>query len=769
VFELLDVKLFRDVIHGYIKVPNCIVDNIIDTAMFQRLRNIEQTGMRVLYPDAKHDRFGHSLGVFHLGCLAVDALLSNFHESSEINRSKHWYVRSDDSLNAFWAKNKVLFLIACILHDIGHAPFSHSLESEMHRNNNKNGFDKQLASNLGVTEQELLQTRAAPHEKIGAMLILQQYREPIKRILDSLTLEHYPRRHQSALVIEPETASSYVNSDDLENDLQFVARMVLGLKYSAFQPEQQMKNCFIELLNGNIFDVDKLDYIMRDTQVSGVKNVTIDSERLLGAINIIALTQYRIEKVKTELFNDKTLIQHIVSDSSLSQDSSLPQLSIYGYFDGTLTIEKGAQVEIWGGCVIKELNVIGDDTLLVRNSSPHFCDVNDNSIMVVNGAVMDHERGNYRQIICKFQDTFTCLIRNMKIENENFIFTVKEGALSLSFKDFTRFHISGAFKNQAPLVIDAGIDRSASIDATNVSLAIVGDRLQDIVPAENIFNTFSVGFHKSAIGNISAVLDARDNLYKWIYAHHKVMYYANFLIPVIAQSLLGGRIICPFKGKIPIDDSIVWAEIKKKYKPENTDSDNDVDRLIVELVERRYKRSLFKSLAEYDAQFETFNDQIKTTMYNTFKENIEDNGEKPMPVYYEKFLDSNNMIMNTPKKEITAGFVKQSFIDELYCYEPSDIANVVWLAAQYKKKNIDLSSTYVLFKNSVTTLSRIDLLCNSMNITSNNTSHYFYLYFDIKNIDGEEETVRKQREAFARKRLLDAILSFFSRKAKNTV
>jgi len=54
-------KLFRDTIHGYIKIPEKYVDVLIDTPHFQRLRRIEQTSMRVVYPCAHHDRFVHSL------------------------------------------------------------------------------------------------------------------------------------------------------------------------------------------------------------------------------------------------------------------------------------------------------------------------------------------------------------------------------------------------------------------------------------------------------------------------------------------------------------------------------------------------------------------------------------------------------------------------------------------------------------------------------------------------------------------------------------
>ncbi len=114
-FKISGKKVFMDSIHGYINVPKCFVDNLIDTEHFQRLRNIDQTGMRILYPNAKHDRFSHSLGVFHLGQKAVNALLENFFQD------KYWKIDENDTDNQttlYWAKNKILFLIACLLHDI---------------------------------------------------------------------------------------------------------------------------------------------------------------------------------------------------------------------------------------------------------------------------------------------------------------------------------------------------------------------------------------------------------------------------------------------------------------------------------------------------------------------------------------------------------------------------------------------------------------------------------------------------------------------------
>ena len=70
-------KVIRDPVHGYLKIDKDILNSIVDNKYFQRLRRIEQTSMRCLYPAARHDRFIHSLGVYHLSCLAIDGLETN--------------------------------------------------------------------------------------------------------------------------------------------------------------------------------------------------------------------------------------------------------------------------------------------------------------------------------------------------------------------------------------------------------------------------------------------------------------------------------------------------------------------------------------------------------------------------------------------------------------------------------------------------------------------------------------------------------------------
>ena len=72
-----EVKRLKDPIYGYISVSTKILHEIIDTAAFQRLRRIRQTSYEPLYSAALHNRFIHSLGVYHLGKISSAALKKN--------------------------------------------------------------------------------------------------------------------------------------------------------------------------------------------------------------------------------------------------------------------------------------------------------------------------------------------------------------------------------------------------------------------------------------------------------------------------------------------------------------------------------------------------------------------------------------------------------------------------------------------------------------------------------------------------------------------
>jgi uncharacterized protein len=104
------VKIFNDPVYGFISVPNpSILLDLIDHSYFQRLRRIAQTALTYyVYPGAHHTRFHHALGAYHLMTQAVDVL-----------RQKGVEITEDESEGV---------CIAILLHDIGHGPFSHTLE-----------------------------------------------------------------------------------------------------------------------------------------------------------------------------------------------------------------------------------------------------------------------------------------------------------------------------------------------------------------------------------------------------------------------------------------------------------------------------------------------------------------------------------------------------------------------------------------------------------------------------------------------------------------
>ncbi|WP_026953444.1 HD domain-containing protein [Algoriphagus mannitolivorans] len=102
-------KILNDPVYGFITIPSELIFAIIDHPYFQRLRRIRQLGLTdFVYPGALHTRFHHAIGAMHLMSITLDNL-----------RIKGTEV-SDEEYEAA--------LIAILLHDIGHGPFSHALE-----------------------------------------------------------------------------------------------------------------------------------------------------------------------------------------------------------------------------------------------------------------------------------------------------------------------------------------------------------------------------------------------------------------------------------------------------------------------------------------------------------------------------------------------------------------------------------------------------------------------------------------------------------------
>lgn len=107
--KLDEVKVLRDPVHGYIHIELQVIWDCLNTAWFQRLRRVHQLGgASMVYHCAEHTRFAHSLGVYEI--------------------VRRMITEVPDIAGALNEKEKVTVLLAGLLHDIGHGPFSHSFE-----------------------------------------------------------------------------------------------------------------------------------------------------------------------------------------------------------------------------------------------------------------------------------------------------------------------------------------------------------------------------------------------------------------------------------------------------------------------------------------------------------------------------------------------------------------------------------------------------------------------------------------------------------------
>ncbi len=243
------MKQFKDPIYGYVNVPKDIVNKIIDTPTFQRLRYIQQTSYLPVYSAALHNRFIHSLGVYFLGDKACVAITDN----------------SKDILDEFPTEKLgfniiEIFKLACLLHDVGHAPFSHSGEG-FFIDETKSIYSNLISSvndpvfSTDVEYYHKFAKPAAPHEIMSVIVSITQF------------TDFFPNAKTK----------------------DFFARCITGYKYRDIEsnPAHAVLNAFISLLNSTTIDVDRLDYLIRDAFVMGYNSISIDYNRLLGSLILV--------------------------------------------------------------------------------------------------------------------------------------------------------------------------------------------------------------------------------------------------------------------------------------------------------------------------------------------------------------------------------------------------------------------------------------------------------------------------------------------------
>jgi hypothetical protein len=187
-------KIFNDPVYGFISIPDAFIFDLIEHPYMQRLRRIMQLGMsHLVYPGALHTRFHHVLGAMHLMTLAISTIRRKGHEITE------------DEERAV--------LIAILLHDIGHGPFSHALEYDI--------------------------VSGVSHEAISGFFI------------ERLSKEF---------------------GNDLDHALQIF--------------ENTYPKPFLHQLVSSQLDMDRLDYLNRDSFYTGVSEGIIGSDRLIEMLNV---------------------------------------------------------------------------------------------------------------------------------------------------------------------------------------------------------------------------------------------------------------------------------------------------------------------------------------------------------------------------------------------------------------------------------------------------------------------------------------------------
>lgn len=254
----MEEKVIRDNVHGYIYINKDIMNSVIDTPLFQRLRRIEQTSMRCLYPSARHDRFIHSIGTYYL----AHRISTSLKEKLKIFKGKGSFNFS----NKLFKKLRINFEFAAILHDIGHSPFSHTLENYFKLEKSSDGpviYSKLIEAVKDLCDVDIARafeidfskSNPAPHEIVSATIAIKEYGDQLKKLCETR---------------------------GVEADYDFIVRAITGTVYA--DDSKGLENCFINLLNSSAIDIDKLDYIVRDSQISGYDNVKIDIERLISSI-----------------------------------------------------------------------------------------------------------------------------------------------------------------------------------------------------------------------------------------------------------------------------------------------------------------------------------------------------------------------------------------------------------------------------------------------------------------------------------------------------
>lgn len=236
---------FRDPVHGFIIISED-EQKIVDSAPFQRLRNIRQLATTYLvYHGAEHTRFGHSIGVMHLVTRVFDSVVSNtpnlFRDDPQENEAIIiWY-------------RQILRLIA-LTHDLGHAPFSHATEDLFPRNLEHEHYTKKIIEETVISRYidqigEKLQKELAEKLQTSPDDLIEKYK--IRPITSQLIWMIYGEKPRI-------------------NDAEYIWPDFVFLK--SFMDSE--------------LDCDKMDYLLRDSLFCGVTYGKYDLDRFISTLTV---------------------------------------------------------------------------------------------------------------------------------------------------------------------------------------------------------------------------------------------------------------------------------------------------------------------------------------------------------------------------------------------------------------------------------------------------------------------------------------------------
>ena len=225
-----DHKIIHDAVYGSIAIKDVFLD-LIESCEFQRLHDIKQLGLAYLvFPGAHHTRLEHSLGTYHLASLMCKSLELEDEESIRI-------------------------MCAALLHDLGHAPFSHTLE----------WF---LKDRFGLTHDELTRKIITGDESVipdGDRALLDKVR----------TIPEILEKHD----LKPKGVANLIGSEGVLRDPE---QTTLSLQK---KEHFNVSRYPAQMLHGPI-DCDQMDYLIRDSHYTGVAHGVIDRDRLLNTLDI---------------------------------------------------------------------------------------------------------------------------------------------------------------------------------------------------------------------------------------------------------------------------------------------------------------------------------------------------------------------------------------------------------------------------------------------------------------------------------------------------